>query len=258
MHDERGGEEAVFLEGKLLIRQENMAAVHRLLEQVSGQNRVGLLLELGKQRWQDSHAHQADLDTALAALFHRAERLDESLKDQRWKEKSHFLLGVIYRLKKDAPKSKSYFSIPMHDCIQEVVAYLHESYCLDQLVRFCVEVAPIELDVTQAEPLGLIINEVITNAFKYAFPDGRSGTVCLSLQRHGEAAYQLPIADDGVGLPANYDLSRSPSLGMTLLHGFSGQLGGELTITSPPGLSISLVFEEEQLSLVFAPVAQAG
>jgi two-component sensor histidine kinase len=146
----------------------------------------------------------------------------------------------------------------MHDCIQEVVAYLHESYCLDQLVRFCVEVAPIELDVTQAEPLGLIINEVITNAFKYAFPDGRSGTVCLSLQRHGEAAYQLPIADDGVGLPANYDLSRSPSLGMTLLHGFSGQLGGELTITSPPGLSISLVFEEEQLSPVFAPVAQAG
>jgi hypothetical protein len=95
LHDERGGEEAVFLEGKLLIRQENMAAVHRLLEQVSGQNRVGLLLELGKQRWQDSHAHQADLDTALAALFHRAERLDESLKDQRWKEKSHFLLGVI-------------------------------------------------------------------------------------------------------------------------------------------------------------------
>jgi two-component sensor histidine kinase len=115
-----------------------------------------------------------------------------------------------------------------------------------------VEVEPIELDVTQAVPLGLIINEVITNAFKYAFPDGRPGTVCLSLHRLAEVTYELTIADDGVGLPDNYDPSRSRSLGMTLLHGFSGQLGGELTITSQAGLAISLVFEEEQLSPRYA------
>jgi two-component sensor histidine kinase len=147
--------------------------------------------------------------------------------------------------------------IPMHDYIEEVVAYLHESYCLDQLVRFCVEVEPIELDVTQAVPLGLIINEVITNAFKYAFPDGRPGTVSLALFRLAEAAYQLTIADDGVGLPKNYDPSQSRSLGMTLLHGFSGQLGGELTITSPPGLTINLVFQEEQLTPSYAPADYA-
>ncbi len=136
--------------------------------------------------------------------------------------------------------------------IEEVVAYLHESYCLDQLVRFELEVEPIELDVTQAVPLGLIINEAVTNAFKYAFPDGRPGTVSLSLQRQGEATCQLTVADDGVGLPANYDPSQSRSLGMTLLHGFSGQLGGELTITSPPGMRIGLVFEEEQLIKEYA------
>jgi two-component sensor histidine kinase len=110
--------------------------------------------------------------------------------------------------------------------IEEVVAYLSDSYCLGHQVRFQVEVEPIELDVTQAVPLGLIINEALSNAFKYAFPDGRPGTVCLSLRRPAERTCQLTIADNGVGLPTHYDPSRSRSLGMTLLHGFSGQLGG--------------------------------
>jgi two-component sensor histidine kinase len=138
--------------------------------------------------------------------------------------------------------------IPMQDYVEEVMAYLHESHCLNQLVRLRVEVEPIELDVTQAVPLGLIINEALTNVFKYAFPGDRPGTVSLSLLRLGKATYQLTIADDGVGLPENYDPAGSRSLGMTLLHGFSEQLCGALTITSPPGLTINLVFEEEQLS----------
>jgi two-component sensor histidine kinase len=101
-------------------------------------------------------------------------------------------------------------------------------------------------------PLGLIINEAVINAFKYAFPGGASGTVALSLHRLGESTFQLTISDDGIGLPAGYDPARSRSLGMTLMHGFSGQLGGELVITSERGLSISLVFEEEQLADAYA------
>jgi two-component sensor histidine kinase len=142
--------------------------------------------------------------------------------------------------------------IPMHDYIEEVVAYLSASYYLHQQVRFCLEVEPIELDVTQAVPLGLIINEAITNACKYAFPGGRPGTVSLSLRRVTEYMVALSIADDGVGLPEGFDSGQSRSLGMTLLHGFSAQLGGELTITGRRGLSIQLLFEEEQFEKAYA------
>jgi two-component sensor histidine kinase len=135
----------------------------------------------------------------------------------------------------------------MNSYIEEVVAYLNNSYSLYRPVRFEVEVEDIELDVTLAVPLGLIINEAITNAFKYAFPDERSGTITVHLKRVEEASYDLMIADDGVGLPANYDPSRSRSLGMTLIHGFSRQLGGKLTITSSVGMCINLVFQEEDL-----------
>jgi two-component sensor histidine kinase len=141
--------------------------------------------------------------------------------------------------------------IPMKAYIEEVVAYLHESYDLPQPIRLLLDIEPIELDVTQAVPLGLIINEAITNAFKYAFPKGRSGTVRLSLHQLKETTYKLIISDDGIGLPVGYQPGRSRSLGMELLYGFSRQLGGKLQISSPPGLSIILLFEEEQLVKVY-------
>ena len=154
-------------------------------------------------------------------------------------------------------QSESVARIPMISYIREVVAYLHDSYHLSQPVRFNLSVEPIELDVTLAVPLGLIINEAITNAFKYAFPEGRPGMVNISLHHLDKTTYELTIWDDGVGLPSNYDPARSRSLGMTLMHGFSGQLGGELSITSSPGLRLSLLFHEEQLSPIYTPATYA-
>ena len=67
----------------------------------------------------------------------------------------------------------------------------------------------------------------------------------------------LEVKDDGVGLPKNYDPSKSRSLGMTLLHGFSRQLNGELNIISPPGMTINLIFSEEQLNEIHTQAAYA-
>jgi two-component sensor histidine kinase len=143
-------------------------------------------------------------------------------------------------------QSEGVARIPMRDYLHEVVSYLQESYSLAAPVRFDLQVEPVELDVTQAVPLGLIINEALTNAFKYAFPGGKRGTIRLELVRLTSASYhyQLTIADDGVGLPENFNPSRSRSLGMTLLHGFARQLGGELSLAGPPGLCICLQFGE--------------
>jgi two-component sensor histidine kinase len=114
----------------------------------------------------------------------------------------------------------------------------------------------IELDVTQGVPLGLLINEALTNAFKYAFADGKSGTITLTLVRLATTTYQLTIADDGVGLPIGFDPAQSRSLGMVLLHGFSGQLGGELSLVNEHGLSITLIFEGEPFITHVDTVAQ--
>ncbi|QIP13865.1 sensor histidine kinase [Spirosoma aureum] len=143
--------------------------------------------------------------------------------------------------------------IPMADYIQEVVAYLRESYELPQPIGFDMQVEPIELDVIQAVPLGLIINEAITNALKYAFPKERSGTISVVFHWLRPTTFELRIADDGIGLPPDYDPAASRSLGMTLIEGFSQQLGGELSIGSQAGLTIVLTFSEHQLTALGSP-----
>jgi two-component sensor histidine kinase len=70
----------------------------------------------------------------------------------------------------------------------------------------------------------------------------------VNLLKQADTRYELTIEDDGVGLPEGYDPSQSRSLGMTLIHGFSAQLGGELTIESSGGVKQSLLFTDEKLS----------
>ncbi|WP_439490818.1 histidine kinase dimerization/phosphoacceptor domain -containing protein [Algoriphagus sp.] len=135
--------------------------------------------------------------------------------------------------------------IPIKAYIEEIVAYLRESYAVSQHVSFKLFVGSIELDINLAVPLGLIINEAITNAYKYAFPGERPGVVHLSLLQKSKTRYELTIEDDGVGFPKEFDPLQSRSLGMTLIHGFSEQLGADLTIESKQGVKITLIFSNQ-------------
>jgi two-component sensor histidine kinase len=142
--------------------------------------------------------------------------------------------------------------VDMVSYINDLVVYLRDAYQRNSPVHFNLAVQPLELDVTLAVPLGLIINEAVTNALKYAFPGDRAGTVTLSLQPASGNTYELGIADDGVGLPPGYEPARSRSLGMTLMHGLSEQLEGALRITGPPGVTIRFVFRDEILSTTYS------
>jgi two-component sensor histidine kinase len=140
----------------------------------------------------------------------------------------------------------------MSSYINDLVVYLRDSYSELVSVRFNLFIDPLELDVTLAVPLGLIINEALTNSLKYAFSGKQSGTVTLSLKAIANHSYLLSISDDGIGLPPGKDPVNSRSLGMTLMYGLSKQLGGELTITSSPGVSINLIFQDEQLGSTYS------
>lgn len=87
------------------------------------------------------------------------------------------------------------------------------------------EVAPVTVATDQAVPLGLLANELVTNAFKYAYPGG-SGEVRLAVRPVEGGRLRLEICDRGAGLPPNIDAGTSRSLGMKLISGLGRQLGG--------------------------------
>jgi two-component sensor histidine kinase len=109
-------------------------------------------------------------------------------------------------------------------------------------VKLEIDVEPVPVDLQQAVPCGLVVNELLTNCFKHAFPEGRSGTVGVTL-KHGEGGVvRLAVSDDGVGLPGTAELGSSTSLGLQLVPLLAEQAGAELAVVRAPGTSFSLTF----------------
>ncbi len=132
--------------------------------------------------------------------------------------------------------------IEMHSYILELVAYLRDCFNTGQRIRFNVNVEPIELDVSQAVPLGLILNEAITNCIKYAFPENKNGTINITLVSTAENHYLLTIADNGIGMPGNYNGEKPGSLGISLMKGLSEDLDGSLNIENNNGTVLKISF----------------
>ena len=130
----------------------------------------------------------------------------------------------------------------MPEYVNELVGYLNESFDTDNRIDFDLKVEPLYLDVSQAIPLGLIINESIVNAIKYAFLNEQNGIVSIILQREGADNLLLKIADNGIGLPAEMDVMQRNSLGLDLMQGLTKQLKGSFTIESLKGVHITVKF----------------
>jgi PAS domain S-box-containing protein len=100
------------------------------------------------------------------------------------------------------------------------------------------------LDIDSAIPCGLIINELFTNALKHAFPQSRSGEVNISCTKKGDS-YTLAIKDNGIGLPAGFDHTRTGTLGLQLVEALTGQLKGTLKFFSGVGTEIVITFSKK-------------
>jgi two-component sensor histidine kinase len=142
--------------------------------------------------------------------------------------------------------------IHMDSYIREVVDYLKEYFSNHDRIRFDLAIAPLQLDVALAVPLGLIINEAVTNCLKYAFPQGGEGVVTISLGPVDQDTYLLIIEDDGIGLGADFDISRTRTLGMNIIKGLSKQLKAGLQVEGSGGLKISVWFNNAIVVKSFA------
>lgn len=136
--------------------------------------------------------------------------------------------------------SENLSTIDLSIYIRELVSYLSQSFDTGRRIRFELDVKSLEIDVSQAVPIGLILNEAITNSIKYAFPDDRSGLISISLSTAAPGRYLLSISDDGIGMPA--ELTKSGSLGMSLMRGLSEDIDGSLSIENNNGTTIKISF----------------
>ncbi|EKQ51989.1 MAG: PAS domain S-box [Methanobacterium sp. Maddingley MBC34] len=109
-------------------------------------------------------------------------------------------------------------------------------------IKPVISIAEVDMNMETAIPLGLIINELVTNSLKFAFKD-KNGTITVKLETKGDE-YTLIIADDGVGLPEDFDFEKSESLGLKLVNSLVNQIDGDITLDSSNGTEYHVNFRE--------------
>ncbi len=153
-------------------------------------------------------------------------------------------MGLVHE---ELYRSSTLSRIDFREYIKRLTRHLFDSYSLNPgQVNLKVDVQDVYFDIETTIPLGLIINELITNTLKYAFPGGRRGELRIRLQNYNEDGYPylLVVSDDGVGLPSGIDFSKTDSLGMMLVNTLVKQLRGILTYNSEDGTTFTIKFNK--------------
>lgn len=140
-------------------------------------------------------------------------------------------------------RSQNLAYIDLAEYMHDLCVYLFRSYsAAEQGITLNIQIENVYLDINTAVPCGFMLNELVSNALKHAFPNKRQGNVFVSACRLPSQQLQLQIQDDGVGFPAHIDFRNTTSLGLQLVSTLVNQLEGTLTLVRMP-TTFTVVFD---------------
>ncbi|MDZ8026680.1 MAG: PAS domain-containing protein [Nostoc sp. DedQUE11] len=140
-------------------------------------------------------------------------------------------------------RSEDLADIDFAQYIPDLTTHLFDSYNVSSSqIQLKIQVDNASLDIETAIPCGLIINELVSNALKYAFVDNRQGEIEVKFYQELESTLILIIRDNGIGLPENFDSKKAKTLGITLVQGLVKQLRGKLEIDCHQGTQFKISF----------------
>jgi len=139
-------------------------------------------------------------------------------------------------------QSEELVEIDFGDYIEKLCQYLYQSYGdKTDRVKLNVDTNHISLDMDTAMPCGLLVNEIVSNAYKYAFPGTQTGEISISMRKVDHEII-LFIGDNGIGLSSGFNIENAESLGMQLIQALTNQLDGRLHISVENGASFEVAF----------------
>jgi two-component sensor histidine kinase len=132
-------------------------------------------------------------------------------------------------------------TIEMKDFFLNLGEYIIDTFNASQRVSLICTMEPLELEIDQAIPIGLIVNELLSNSLKYAFPNGNKGSIKVSLSERESHLY-LQVSDNGVGIGTNPEV-RGSGFGTQLIQLLTHQLDGKMTLVTNSGTEVFFEFQ---------------
>lgn len=237
-------------------RTEQLAADKNKLEQTVSERTVQL-----KQSLSEQAELLAEKDVLMKEIHHRVknnlqvisgllELQSKSLDDETAKEalvEGRNRVRSIALIHQNLYQFENLSSIEVKRFVHDLCRQIESVFKKQHKIAIYIDVPVLYLDIDSAIPLGLILNELLSNSFKYAFNDGIDGEINIEIQTLADGRYQLKFSDNGPGLPDNFDLSRATTLGIQLINDLSRQIGGNVKYEYKNGASFIINFTNRNL-----------
>ncbi|WDF81425.1 sensor histidine kinase [Mucilaginibacter sp. KACC 22773] len=188
------------------------------------------------------HRVKNNLQTTMSLLNMQSNYIDNDAALDAIRSSQHRMQAMSL-IHQQLYQSDTVAYINMDIYIRELISYLKQSFNGAGNISFNLRIEELTLDAAEAVPIGLIVNEAVTNAIKYAFPDGRTGNVDVILTAMIDYTYILKVNDDGIGIPESSEQKATNTLGLNLMKGLCEQLEGEFTIDRRNGTSLIFNFK---------------
>jgi len=140
-------------------------------------------------------------------------------------------------------QSKDLSKINFADYIKRLTTHLFSMYRVGlERIQLNVTVGEVFLDINRAIPCGLIVNELVSNSLKHAFPNGQEGEIVVRMDGNDRGKISLVVKDNGIGFPEDLDFQRTETLGMQLVTDLVAQIEGKIEISKKKGTEVKIVF----------------
>ncbi len=233
----------VFLEGLLLWMVGGAGSVERRVtgELARSNDELRTALEGKEVLLRELHHRVKNNLQVISSLFSLQARYLTDPRQRAIFDESRNRIFSIALVHERLYRAKDLAQIDFSGYARQLIEHLR-SVCGAQTIAVETQIDEVRMPVETAIPCGLLINELVTNAFKHAFPDGRPGAVKIALHADGPARWVVAVEDDGVGLPAGLDIGRSDSLGLDLVSILAKQIGADVEVRRGPGTCFRFSF----------------
>jgi PAS domain S-box-containing protein len=237
----------------------SISPIRDATDRVIGAASIGRNITERKRIEADLKAALQEKDLLLREIHHRVKNnlqvvssllalQSHAIQDRRIRayfEESRDRIHAMALIHEHLYQSTTLAQIEMADYLQELATSVVRSYHLGQ-ERIALEISAeaVSFDLETAIPCGLLLHELLSNCVKHAFPNGRHGTIGITLHRQSWHSYVLSVRDNGVGLPPEFEAHTAPSLGWQLVHLLAAQLHGTLMCESRDGTTVTCTFRE--------------
>ncbi|WP_157486690.1 histidine kinase dimerization/phosphoacceptor domain -containing protein [Dyadobacter alkalitolerans] len=233
------------------LRLKQLAYEKRRLEQIVNERTAQL-----KQSLSEQSALLSEKDVLMKEIHHRVknnlqvisgllELQSKTLTDETAREalqEGRNRVRSIALIHQNLYQFEDLSTIDLKRFIEDLCKQVQSVFQYQKKVNVTINIPEVHLDIDSAVPLGLILNELLTNSFKYAFAKVQPGSIELKISQMGEGKYQLDYMDNGPGLPENLNFNKASTLGLQLINDLSRQIGGRVQYVTDGGAKFTINF----------------